>query len=553
MLVNKIMFNRYVLFVVIGAIIFHGLFSRLAYSQNETKFDIALEQLLNKDYENAKKLLSIELQKQTVDIPENLSPLLTEPFFAINEINEQDIVALDDLDYIRKVVIYKKLVETITKGLRSDREIIFALFDWVYRNITVSCGIKERGLGRETTAFPYDYMMRGFGGCDRSAWVLVALANQAGFHANIVAMPSHSMTQIFFENKWVLFDCFYNVIFKNEENLLGLDDLPAIKTVIKESKCYYKEIYNDLNKYNIEVICEPLSILPKMAVLQTTLNRNCCNPPIIYFDIMDELSFAISSIVPEIAIKSDSYISVPYAFQSKKHKIYVALNPFIERYPYILGAYRKIIEEHYPYLKYFTNAGEFQIMGAYTSAIKEYDKVVAMPAQNSISSKLIYNKALCYYEMKDFSKASRLFKLYQKNYPNGEDANGVNYHLKLLNRSISVYVERTETEKEKDIINNNYKRIIRLLRFNIKDPYYKSVLHEGFFNLAAYYKKIDKLENALLAYRKAFDADSDLKDDPNLIKAIYGLGLSFQKRSLKKAEAVFSWYMELARASDSAY
>ena len=419
--------------IVLLIIVFYGESYRLSHANNITDYNKAFDLLIEKNYEPAKKILNEQLLRHDITVQQGLSTLLQEPFFLEEEVLQSVITSQEELDYLRKVIIYKRLADHITKGLKTDFEIIYALFDWTVRNISL---FHDKDVGHDFNAYPYDYMMRGFGGCDRSAWVLSTLASQAGFRAHNIALPNHTMTRIYINNKWVMFDAFYNVVFKNSERLLELNESPEIQTFIKKNKCYKDNFFNDLTECKFEIICEPLSVLPKMKFLQNAFNENLKSPPKFYYDILEEIAFFISSIIPENQI-NDKTISIPYSIPGKKQIISVALYPFVNRFIYNSSGLMKNKFEHlFPNEKYLTNAKENQLMGNYAEAIDEYNKLIASPPNSDLIDMLVYYKALCYYEIHDLKTAKHLFESYKINYPKRNMLNGVNYHLKIIEKDL---------------------------------------------------------------------------------------------------------------------
>ncbi len=532
---QKTRFKISLLLVFLTIAVTHGLFNVCAFAKNDKQLENAMEQLINKDFAGAEKLFNLNLKDSNIDVDDNLKALLHEPFFVNDDIVGRNAVSIEELEYIRKVAVYKKLADSVTKGIDSEREIVFALFDWVVRNIAINCGKKETNIGKETTAFPYDYMLRGFGGCDRSSWVLATLASQAGFHANNIALPNHSMTQIYVENGWALFDPFYNVIFMNDGKLLGLDDLSELKGVINSNDSYMRkeQIFDDLKQCRIEIICDPFSLLPKIKNLDGLLKENYDIAPNIYYDILEELSFTISSMSEEDIVE-DGIVSIPHKIDGTMHNVYISMYPFVERITYTFGKYSNNIERNYPYLKYFAAAREFQISGAYLKAINEYERLMALPAHKDIKDKLIYNQALCFYEINNLSAAKKLFKRFRKEYPDSEELNGVDHHLKLINKRLNgSEIKPHKLKKESkgvQVAEGKYCSIKKQILINVNDPIYKSALYDGYNDLGKSYAKSGRFDDAILNYKKA------LRVNPELLTAYYYLSSTYiNLRELDKA------------------
>lgn len=486
-----------IIMLLIWSCLFISLF---AHAGSVSEFDKVLDSLIDKDYQRVKEIFNSASQSYDIHSQGNLGALLCEPFFLDEEISGNVFTKQEELDYIRNTVIVKRLVKRLTKGLQTDREIIFALYDWTVRNIAI---LQENDIGADINGFVYDYMMRGFGRCDRSAWVLATLAFQVGYHANIISMSAqHSITQIYLEDTWALFDPHNGIVFKDDKKLLSIDDKATIAT-IKASRCYDGYSVDDFMSSNVVTICEPLSILPKMEILQDVLNKNCEDAPRVYYDILGELSFCVST-MSHSSSKLELPITIPYFVLGKKYKIGLWLFPFEKRVFNEKGVYVKKMEKHYPYLKYYTKAREYQIMGDFEKALIEYEKLFAKNLDSSVKESLVYNRALCYYEMKENSTAKKIFLSYKKIYPQGKEIKGVDYHLELLNckESINDLTEDLYSKGKSHVPSYHY-RFKGSIIIKTDDSYFQANRFTGFWYRAVDYfnsdqldKSIDALENA---------------------------------------------------------
>ncbi|MGR3318996.1 MAG: tetratricopeptide repeat protein [Candidatus Anammoxibacter sp.] len=521
-----------IILILILILIWNCLFiNHLVYADSVSKFDKVLDSLLNKDYQSAKEIFNGELQAHKAHVPENLRSLLNEPFFLADEIYGNVLTTQEELDYIRSAVISKRLVKRLTDGLKTDRDIIFTLYDWAVRNIAI---LSANDIGPDINGFIYDNMMRGFGVCDRSAWVLATLAYQAGYHANVISMPDHAIAQIYLEDTWALLDPHYGIIFKDDKKLLGLDDKAAIESIIKANRCYGKRAVEYFMSSNIVTICEPLSISPKMEILQNVLNKHYEDPPRVYYDILGELSFSISTMSGSSATKLESPITVPYAFPGKKYTIMVWLFPFEIRFSSKRVTYIANMEKHYPHLKYYAKAREYQIMGDFEKALAEYGKLLSATLNSSAKESLVYNKALCYYEMKEYVSAKKLFLSYKENYPQGKEIKGVVYHLELMNGIKSINdVNKRVYSKGRSFDPDYHYRLKKSIAIDTNNSYSQAMLFSGFRNRASDYHNSGQPDKAIDALEKAI-----------AIKPYYNMyqelgNAYFRNGELDKAENVY--------------
>ena len=453
--------------------------------------------MIDGDYPSAKDIFNNELRLHKVSSPANLRTLLKEPFFLDEEISGNILTSRYELDYIRSTIICKRLVKRLSKGLKSDRDIIFAMFDWTVRNIGI--GIRH-DVGAEVNGYPYDNMMRGFGMCDRSAWVLANLAFQAGYSANIISMPNHALTMIYLEDTWALFDPHYGVIYKNSQKLLSLEDVKEVNAVIEANDIPYVSFLKDLISSNIVTICTPSSLLPKMENLQKVLNQNCDDPPRVYYDILGELSFSISTISSSIGAKVKNPVVVPHIFPERRYRLMVWLFPFELRYFHKSGKYAENMEKYYPGINTCRKARELQIMGNFEDAIVEYDRCLSAKSDSGIKGLLVYNKALCFYETGDYKIARQLFLLCKQNYPDGKEIKGVDYHLGLItNVKNTVKINHNPVSK-KDVF---HYRLIDQIEINTNNGYAKEMSFVCFCHLAGIYQERGRLDKVRDLYEKA--------------------------------------------------
>jgi hypothetical protein len=123
------------------------------------------------------------------------------------------------LDFFDRHYNYKLLVDRITDGSAGEESRIMKIFDWTYANI------------RKTPAgYPviddhvWHIIVRGYGSDDQSADVFTTLCNYAGTDAffnwvggnNGIGGISLSFVKV--EGRWVVFDSYRGVYFKNTSN-----------------------------------------------------------------------------------------------------------------------------------------------------------------------------------------------------------------------------------------------------------------------------------------------------------------------------------------------
>jgi len=203
-------------------------------------------------------------------------------------------LTIEDISYIRRAFFYKKTAVAIVKGLKSNREKVMALFNWTCENV------QSPPAGKDTAALPIDIIKRGYGGCDRSAWVLVALAQQLGYPAHIFYMINpetntspHTIAQIFLDGKWVLFDTYKSLVFwdKQNENLIGINEAIDYPDLLDKDPAYKNELKRYFSQGIVWVVTEAQGSFPKMKIVERMLKNYFQGAPNLYHDVFKEMFF----------------------------------------------------------------------------------------------------------------------------------------------------------------------------------------------------------------------------------------------------------------------
>lgn len=362
------------------------------------------------------------------------SPILKQQgVFTPEEITDR-LYDKNDINYIWRCINYKKISNHIIEGCSTDEEKIFALFDWTYRNVAIVARPRK-----DFAALPLDIMQRGYGLCDRSAWVLVTLADQAGYPGDIFYLRNpetlvspHTVALIFLQGKWVMFDTYYGIVFHTEDGktLAGLNDLINNPSLTHTQSSYKKELSRCIAKGIVWIPVEAEAGLPKMQLVQRMLNKFLPQPPKIYHDIYEELCFTLKTL--QGYTPGTASLSLPFKGKGKSYEVNVWFYPFRLRIYYAQGAFSQELKKFDPALIYYQRARQSFLIGDYHGALNQYDRLLKTSPNRDYSDDMEYFRSLCYFGAKKYSQAAQVLEKYLKDYPQGKWERGARYHLQRI-------------------------------------------------------------------------------------------------------------------------
>lgn len=366
-----------------------------------------------------------------------------------------------DIAYIWRCLKYKEACAHIIRERKSEREKLLALFDWTYRNVAIAIP-KE-----DYAALPLDIMLRGYGYCDRSAWVFATLADQAGYRAGIfylrdpdTLVSPHTVAIIFLEEKWVVFDTYSGIHFKKQDGeFTGLNDVmsePSITHHIPRYKEYWSKCFE---KGYVWIPVEAEGGLPKMQLIEEILNEFSLQPPKVYHNPAEELAFSIGSLQGAVP----STLSVNLPFKIKNYLVDIWFYPFNLRFYYMTGEFNENVERCNPQLEYYRSARADFVSGDYQKAFKEYDRLLKNPPDRNHSDDLLYFKSLALFELKDWEKTCQELRRYLEEYPEGRWKAGAIYHLGRSYEELKLYGQAIDEYSKIEEIPNVSERLKVLL------------------------------------------------------------------------------------------
>lgn len=328
-----------------------------------------------------------------------------------------------DMQYIFRCILYKEIADNIVRNYKLPvKEKAKILFNWTVRNIA-------QGSGREDfAALPIDIMIRGYGCCDRSAWVLVTLARQLDIRGNVFYLMDpeekispHTVALLYIDNKWCIFDTYKEVILRNpkDNSLLGIDEVLRNPSLIKQ---YYPQNQNFLKAFDEGIFWisgESRGYFPKMKIIERIIQEFVQEPPHIYWDLNEEMDFAVKTFLNLDSPSKVTFGKMFFQAEDKKVKVGLWFYPFrLEQY-YFKGGFLTNVEENLPYYFLYKEGRLNYLEGEYKEAIYQFDKLIKISIPENLKEDIYYFQALAYFEGGDKDKAYSLRDKYLERYPEG--------------------------------------------------------------------------------------------------------------------------------------
>lgn len=203
------------------------------------------------------------------------------------------------LDWVRDALVMHRLARTICRGAASDEDRVRRIMGWVFDH--VAPGFPLRGTGPDDlAALPYAILERGFGLCDRMAWVFCSLAAQQGLQCNVVYLfgrgsdaSGHTIVNVAIDGQPVLIDPFNCIVFHDPATgvLLGTAALAADPATAGRVHPMYADATHPFEfARSIHFLTfHPLSVHPKMRLLEKFFQKPDGTGPVLYVDVEKEL------------------------------------------------------------------------------------------------------------------------------------------------------------------------------------------------------------------------------------------------------------------------
>ena len=204
----------------------------------------------------------------------------------------------EDSRYIRRCFFVQTIADHATKGCRTDREKIDQLLEWVFRHVAFF----EPKL---IDISPVDVLLRGYGLCDRSAWVLSLLCIRSGLPANVLFLgrpisnlSSHTLCQVLVSGEWLLCDTTQGILLTFEDGTPATLDEIIRRFNQNDSDGAFREKYGSFEKAGVGVVCEGRGAFPRFELLEPYLQ---CIPPYAsaFADLLSRYETAVTCLAPE--------------------------------------------------------------------------------------------------------------------------------------------------------------------------------------------------------------------------------------------------------------
>jgi len=182
-------------------------------------------------------------------------------------------------DYVERADWYRRIaLHAAPSG--SDEERALALFEWTVRNVQSSCGNAE---GEDVGVFPLDIIKRGYGLCDRSAWVFVTLLRFTGLDGCVIYLRDektgeshHTIAGALLRNRIYLFDtyCGLPVADLSTGKILTFDEVvnqPQKLDALQVDGERFPMKSSDFKSATVFLAVEPEAITPEIRLAEEIL------------------------------------------------------------------------------------------------------------------------------------------------------------------------------------------------------------------------------------------------------------------------------------------
>jgi len=253
--------------------------------------------------------------------------------------------AVDLYDNIYGYFLFHEIDREITKGLKTDKEKMFAVADWVFNNILQKELSKYSDI-KKSSSLPIiddNYLnvaLRGYGFCDQSAYVFATMMHFLGFETSLLMLKDdrgislHTVALVRIEGKDGIVSTTYKFIFKTADNEL----------IPKENLRYYPDVFAKYKKIITDSRNEKLSDI-KIEWFENGVYFKTfpfCDKIYLINKVKDKLKACFSNLVfampaqiskPSLSKdtpKEDSFLQDKYLFSYNRARVYVLLGRLSE-------------------------------------------------------------------------------------------------------------------------------------------------------------------------------------------------------------------------------
>lgn len=273
----------------------------------------------------------------------SLQILESEKFGALQPSNAETLfLAQRDIPHLMRMRLLSQVARRVTREEKTEKDKVQSLVDWVIRNIRPT----PDEVDGDAPADPWGILMRGYGVCDRGAWVLVSLAQQVKLHAHIVYLRNpddpnlaspHTLATVQVDGQWILCDTYAGFILRDGEGkFLTLEDIldrdDVLQPALAESPEYplHPRLFE---KAMIYLTFFPGAILPRMSLLQQLFREelgDSADIPLVFQDLRDEVFRVVGQkgVPPAGPSEETVTFSFPHKFPGRDYQAEVWPYPF---------------------------------------------------------------------------------------------------------------------------------------------------------------------------------------------------------------------------------
>ena len=321
------------------------------------------------------------------------------------------VFTTEDSQYLRRCHFLQCIADRLVAGCVTDREKVEKLLEWVFLHVAFwEPDVINVGA--------VDVLLRGFGLCDRSAWVLSLLCDRAGLDSAVVLLgepeiasatqttvqPSHTLCEVCASDQWLLCDTVQGslVMFEDRSEPATLVSIRQ-RLFAEPDNVPLKEQFKRYLYAGVGATCQAEGVLPRFQLLESYI-RILPPHPSVYVD-PDRLQ----QMVTESVTLEDGTATNPTGIWDY---------PFHSFVSYRDPAFLKRREEAHANLLTYQNARILQLLGHPIEALQAYLKA-SENCSPSAAEDILYFMAQCHYETGNSANAEKSLSIYIQKYPHG--------------------------------------------------------------------------------------------------------------------------------------
>ncbi len=292
-------------------------------------------------------------------------------------------------------------------------------------------------------------MLRGYGACDRSAWVFVAIAQQLGYDAVVVVLwdqerdvSPHALASVLLPGGLALFDTHVGLALEvaPQGDFATIDDVienPELLSPFEEAGLGSSVRAEFFEHAIITMTYEPSGVFPRTAALQKMADA-IPGGPRFYFDVARDLYVVLDKV---FGGRGEAPLEFPYGDPRKPYVVHFWVYPFDVRRVYRDPDFVAAVAKTYgPDLSYRA-ARVAQLTGNYETAVRRYQSLLETVEDDRARQDMRYFVGATRFEMGDFEGAVDSLRAYVSAYPRGAWYPSAEYHLGRSYEAMGVYDE----------------------------------------------------------------------------------------------------------------